>query len=1174
MNHMKTKSRFVRVFAMIMTVFVLFMSSLTATAQAAPLYGWGSNGGSPSAANALASYVLATGSNGSASGSFVAMEALSRLNNKGGGNYAYGVNNNLDPFESPSDSEAQKAVTNIRNLYEHGYLQAFDNNADIGATQGTIALAPAALGASVFAMAFGLVQSLQQAIININPVNIFGLTDNSAGNITGGLTPQYGAGDGVFGGAVKQMFADAGVDANLIKAFAGLALTLMIALFAIALIHGLRNVSQGKSAFSKAGQLGLRIITIVLATPLTIVLISGLSTLSGKTFQFAYKSLGAVNDDLIVDTLQFAGMTNFDMSLLPDGGAGGAKDVEALNKALDSKNVNQDPNNIGIEKLVGYVAGNQTFTAKDYLAYLSNPSNGDVIGNQQSTVAGMKDQIIGYGKNYNSKLTDRTVSQVYDFSQNGADDKAEGNKDVKKRLGESDKVTTDKDDNANGSTSITIPTIDGKNVSFISLPSDKLGGVRQVSLDNPRTYLYAANAAKDGSTEELNTNSYVWGGKSEKGSMATHPWDGSQLTAPFDSDKDTPFVANAVARAYINANAGSNGNNFTNQSMVFLLQSAPLYNIFNGKLLGLYYKDATTGGTPGSEAASTGTNTVKLARYVIPYANAGDKSYLVGAYVKLNVTWVSAGWAALLGLLSLATGILFSAIVKSFKGFARGQFMGDFFGLLDMAIYLIGAAGSFMMFAMSVLLGSVVVSFFSSFVGIITGAATTGAQGIQATVGQVPIIGVLANGVSSLLTIFVMAFISLVSVAILTYPIMNLSIGNGENRSCNIVDLMITLPLSVAATISDWLNAKKAIFYGDGGGIPKMGESTIGGGFQKDSILGKAAGLATGAGAVGLAGAAVLGKGLAHAGISGISDGISVAKDAHAEGASFGDAMRIGGSTAGTVAASLAGTTMGHVGDTIKNFRPTGGNLSDAVSKHLKDTSKIMKSDDRLAAIKKAYGNFEFADGDGGVNNSENAASTALEAGMDGAGANGTMHADDAPLDAVVDGQAANNTTEAVANDADKDVNVNESPADAKQDANAEKSADSEQQAKADKKAETKASKDIADKLKKRKAAPRKRVATKVVKKIDPLKAEHDSKIQAMKQKRDNGNLTKLQYRAEKASENARHKAAKKAQRAAQKEALKPSNQHLERKMAKFAERAYSRRSAARNPIQPDENDL
>lgn len=1005
---MNRKKGFAKILTMLMLVLTMFMAPFAQVAHATPLYGW-SNGGSPSSANALAAYIFGTGTAGRASGGDITMGALSKLNNiaanDGKLDYAYGVNNNMNPFADASDQNAIAAANNIKTLYEHGYIQSFDNNEDVGAKQGTLALAPAALGASVFAMAFGLVQSVQQSIVNINPVNVFGLTDDSTSGVANGITPQYGADDGIFGGTVKKLFADAGVDANLIRAFAGLALTIMIALFVMALISGLHNVSQGKSAFSKAGQLGLRVLTILFATPFAVVLISGLSTLSGNTFQAAYQSLGTINDDLIVDSLQYAGLTNYDVSLLPSGGAGSSKDVAALNEALSKKAGGSNPNDIGIEKLVGYVAGNQTFTVKDYLAYLGDTSN-SAVGRNQGFTSGMSNQILGYGAHYNSTLAGRTMDMVYDISQNGADSNDEGNKDVKQRLNaDVSKAKVSDDENGDGAKTLPFPTTSeaAQPTWFVSLPSDKLGSITSVSLDNPRTYLYAANAAKDGSNEELNANSYVWGGKSEQGSMAVHPWDGSKLTK-LDSDKDEPFVANMVARAYINANAGDNGNNFTNQSMVFLLQSKANFND-KKELVSLTYKAANNGGTPGSESASTGTNTSKFARYVIPRADPADSSYLVGAYAKLNVTWVAAGWAALLGLLSLVTGVLISSIVKVFKGYIRAQFTGDFFGLLDMAIYLVGATGSFMMFAISVILGSIIVSFFTSFIAILTTGLTGAASGVQSSVANIPFLSWAANGVSTIMTTILMAFLSLISVVILTYPIMKISVGGGESRTCNIVDLMITIPLSVAAMISDWLNAKKALFYGSDSGMPKMGESAIGGGLKKDSMLGKVVGGAATGAVAGLTGAAVLGRGLAHAGGSSIKDGITAAHDAHKSGSSLGEALSIGRSTAASVGASLAASSLGHAVDTAKNFKPSGGNIAGSALEHFKDVSSEMKGNDRVNALKKAYNNFEFVGGDG-INNSENAAEVALESGMEGLGANGALNAPTVPLDAVVDGGA------------------------------------------------------------------------------------------------------------------------------------------------------------------------
>lgn len=1005
---MSHKKGFAKTLTTLMLVLTMFMAPFAQVAHATPLYGW-SNGGSPSSANALAAYIFGTGTAGRASGGDITMGALSKLNNiaanDGKLDYAYGVNNNMNPFADASDQNAIAAANNIKTLYEHGYIQSFDNNEDVGAKQGTLALAPAALGASVFAMAFGLVQSVQQSIVNINPVNVFGLTDDSTSGVAGGMTPQYGADDGIFGGTVKKLFADAGVDANLIRAFAGLALTIMIALFVMALISGLRNVSQGKSAFSKAGQLGLRVLTILFTTPFAVVLISGLSTLSGNTFQAAYQSLGTINDDLIVDSLQYAGFTNYDVSLLPNGGAGGSKDVAALNEALSKKAGGSNPNDIGIEKLVGYVAGNQTFTVKDYLAYLGDTSN-SAVGRNQGFTSGMSNQILGYGAHYNSTLAGRTMDMVYDISQNGADSNDEGNKDVKQRLNaDVSKAKVSDDENGDGAKTLPFPTTSdaAQPTWFVSLPSDKLGSITSVSLDNPRTYLYAANAAKDGSNEELNANSYVWGGKSEQGSMAVHPWDGSKLTK-LDSDKDEPFVANMVARAYINANAGDNGNNFTNQSMVFLLQSKANFND-KKELVSLSYKAANNGGTPGSESASTGTNTSKFARYVIPRADPADASYLVGAYAKLNVTWVAAGWAALLGLFSLVTGVLVSSIVKVFKGYIRAQSTGDFFGLLDMTIYLVGTTGSFMMFAISVIIGLITVSFFTSFIAILTAGLTGAASGVQSSVANIPFLSWAANGVSTIMTTILMAFLSLISVAILTYPIMKINVGGGESRTCNIVDLMITIPLSVAAMISDWLNAKKALFYGSDSGMPKMGESAIGGGLKKDSMLGKVVGGAATGAVAGLTGAAVLGRGLAHAGASSMKDGVTAARDAHKSGSSLGEAFSVGKSTAASVGASLAVSSAKHAVDTAKNFKPSGGNIAGSALQHFKDVSSEMKGNDRVNALKKAYNNFEFTGGDG-INNSENAAEVALESGMEGLGANGALNAPTVPLDAVVDGGA------------------------------------------------------------------------------------------------------------------------------------------------------------------------
>ena len=101
----------------------------------------------------------------------------------------------------------------------------------------------------------------------------------------------------------------------------------------------------------------------------------------------------------------------------------------------------------------------------------------------------------------------------------------------------------------------------------------------------------------------------------------------------------------------------------------------------------------------------------------------------------------------------------------------------------------------------------------------------------------------------------------------------------------------------------------------------------------------------------------------------------------------------------------MAVSSAKHAVDTVKNFKPSGGNIAGSALEHFKDVSSEMKGNDRVTALKKAYNNFEFTGGDG-INNSENAAEVALESGMEGLGANGAFNAPTVPLDAVVDGGA------------------------------------------------------------------------------------------------------------------------------------------------------------------------
>ena len=147
---MSHKKGFAKVLTMLMLVLTMFMAPFAQVAHANTLYEW-SNGGSPSAANALATYILGNGVAGRSSGTRVSLEGISKINNAvdehGNPNiaYSYGVNNDSNPLLKASDQNAIRAANNLKTLYEHGYIQAFDNGDDVGAKQGTLARAPAAL---------------------------------------------------------------------------------------------------------------------------------------------------------------------------------------------------------------------------------------------------------------------------------------------------------------------------------------------------------------------------------------------------------------------------------------------------------------------------------------------------------------------------------------------------------------------------------------------------------------------------------------------------------------------------------------------------------------------------------------------------------------------------------------------------------------------------------------------------------------------------------------------------------------------------------------------------------------------------------------------------------------------------------------------------------------------
>ena len=1024
----KWKTKAVAVFVTFLVAFSFVLMPMTAKAEA--LYGWTNHSGAASQSNGLASFILSKSEQGAAGGQNVALDELKKLGNDENHAYDYSYGNKTVIDNDKGESEVGNHISRtIATLFDYGYLSPHDSSANVMSDDGTIAMMPTLVGLQLYKAAGGVVSALNDGIAAINVVNIFGLEDNSnkgLGNVTnvGGESVNMHP-NGIIGDMIKGLLTDNGIDFTFIKAVMAVAFLIIVAIFVLVTMRATKNYKQGNS-WEGSKHWGMRALTMAFATPLTILFTALLIEMTSGMIDISTNNLDSFTDGTIIDSLEFAGDTNLNLGYVGSGFAAGGyaeandnyrptiQNIQSMNKqlAVISKGAEKDHKSAA-DKLTGYIQGNESFTVDDYLSWISANKGGIAAQYLNGVDAGktgdetmIQDVSGGYGKNiWNLDITPRPIKDVYAFSANTSDTNYAGEKDGDKKLanrkdGNSIRKASEK---AHDYTTLQIGGFSGNQFVYISEPTDKLGKVERVSLSDPQTYLYASNAAKSGSPEKTNTNNYRRSNHVTDNSMNVQPWDGKSYNVNEikADDKNTSFIANNVARSYINANAGvttsPNGTpSFSTQSTVFLLQSK-----YGDSTL--KYKAASTAGTRASESANVGANSYKYSRYVIPHHDGED---LVAKQATLNLTWLSAGWAAALGLLALITGPFLGSLFKAYKGWGKAQFTGNIFGLFDYFLFMFAVFGSLFMFALSTQFGVMVVSIFSGIIDIVNKNGTGAARGVQQSLSKLPLpFGIgegLGNVAGGIISIMLMIVLSLIIVAILTYPLITLDIG-GERKKCNVVETMVTLPMALAATASTALSRYESMLYGKsssssgGTGMSGFGKSGRG-------LAGKAAGFA-GKAALGLGGIGLAGAALAH-GAGGSA--LGAAKEAYKHGGGAKDiaknAIKGGIGGAQDVANKVLPTIGKETKNAIKGFNANGlGSVAPAVMHSLGGVKDSM-----LTAQEKMLKNDVDKDNGDTGNGLPNTSGIATQEGISADGANGALNGEGTPVDSLIGNQDSN----------------------------------------------------------------------------------------------------------------------------------------------------------------------
>lgn len=791
--------------------------------------GW-KDGRSTSYSSIIASVILSKSSDSSSAAVSLSLEDLSRYPQEDDGALVYGrLTDNTRQDSGGEFKDATRsggaAARYARSLYQYHWIEVMSNDGDVDSVSGvsTGALMPASLGSAVYGLIYSIVDNASKSLLAINPINVFrinvGNYDTGLGNVETG----NGADGGTISGMIIDFFVNLGVNEQFIHDLMRIGFAVIIGLFVLTLIIAFVNVRNRGGMMGKAKGYGIRAITIIAAIPLAIVLTDGLTRVATELQNNSIDQLEGVTDGIILDSLEFAGDTNLDLGYLISstngsgtkalsGAAGNTDNVKKINEVLAGINVKKtsDDDTDGLPgsetsalSLLGAFMSRETANINDYFGWIES-GDVDIQARWQGIAPGGNDDTLssGVGDSYDSTFT--MPDDIVYVNSKGSDAESDGQRDG----------GYEEPDNANDITkTFTMVKGDGTAQNFYAMASDAYS-TSLVRWNKPSTYIYGGSTAGNVSEQDNSVYSFIFDGNpgDDSGSQAIDPTNGAKITSWDAGSEDSVWWTNAIARAFVNMRAGvwqhdgSNLESLSTQTVTFLLQSE-----FQDD--SLQYRAYNSAGTEESARTNKGEYGNVFIRYVIPRANSTD---LAGKLATLNVVWVAAGAAAVLGGIALISGPVLGSIFAAFKGFFKALVTGDIFGLAEYALYELALFLSFIFFNVSILAGVAVVSAFSALTDFLTSTIgninTSMSQQSDAWVIG-PLIDMFNGIINSIIMFFVMLALCAIVVLILSWPVTTLRVNNME-RQVNIVSLFIFLPYAFVEAITGRFDMYRSRLYG------------------------------------------------------------------------------------------------------------------------------------------------------------------------------------------------------------------------------------------------------------------------------------------------------------------------------------------------------------------------
>lgn len=764
----------------------------------------------------LASVIFSRGKNDVVDSATVSMADLARYPVAGDSVKRYGDLDHPKNDSDPVTTEGRKLANVIPQLFQYHWLTSStedskdaDQNNDGGAAE-KVVLTLGTVGATLYDGITRVMTWLNDALSNVNIVNILGLSSDGSSDDTSVIVR-----------SLSDLTERTGLNSS-IRSLEFISAAVIGVAFMIVLM---RSLSAGRQRAWQDGSVKnwtLRIFVIMLTIPFATVFTSTINSLTYGITHDNFNAATAANEDYVVDSLSWAAATNGSMG--PAGYNVGSDltptnaNVAQMNRWL---NANSNISDSGVDKegntpsqsaskiLTDY-SSHSKFTVVDYFNAISSANADSRRG--KAMAVGINNAIgsAPIGSDAILKPAPETFlmnphfleTRPFDLGEEASSSGSSDSGDDTAQAGASE--VEDRNDSIR---QFTPRYYSGNDAASNAIMGDKVSlacekmSCTPLSTTSPGTYIYGAVHSGNSSEETRSYANFIAG-------EGTHQnLDPSTGEKPSKEEIEKALNENAATIARWNMYAGvanvEGMSSLSTQSMAFLLQS-----VFDGDTLH-YYGYQTSQSTSGNRPADI--QKVEFNRYTIPNTGPADLSMKI---MGLALLWIMAGIIAVVAIFAVLKTNVLAAVANMFKSFFSALFTGNVGGLLKYSAYYGALRLSFAFASAAITFGIYLSNQLAVGLGATKLVSSTGnllptdmSDKCNALANPVceagdRLFGAMNSIAASVVTILVCILLT----AILVWPAFTLSTRGGVQK-VSIIRLIVSVPYMLADNLAEKIDS-------------------------------------------------------------------------------------------------------------------------------------------------------------------------------------------------------------------------------------------------------------------------------------------------------------------------------------------------------------------------------